>query len=271
MMSEFLQYKIFSLGNYSLTVAMILAAVLTWVLSWLLLRTLKRFIENSERIANLTDQGRKYSIFLLARYLVWSIAIAVTLEVIGMHVSVILAGSAALLVGLGLGVQQIFRDIMSGVFLLFEGTVEIGDVIKVDDEVGKIIEINLRTSKMLTRKGNIMVIPNHKFITENVMNWTHQDQSPSRFSVQFGTHYDIQESKVREFILDCVRQHSDIIQNDPNRKPEVRLVDFSDEKIIFKLVFWTYNKFEADSIRSEVRFLIREKLQIEGISMAKGA
>nr|MBP6812653.1 mechanosensitive ion channel [Saprospiraceae bacterium] len=193
-MEEILQYKIFSVGTYALTVTMLLGGILTWFLAWLLLRTMRRVIHRSERLLNMSDKGRRHSLYLIAQYVVWTVTVAIILEVIGIHVSVVLAGSAALLVGVGLGVQQIFRDIMSGIFLLFEGTIEIGDLLLLDGQLGKVLEINLRTSKLLTRDGQVMIVPNHKFITENVMNWTHHDQLPSRFSITVGAYYSAPEN-----------------------------------------------------------------------------
>lgn len=269
-MEDVLQYKFFSLGTYSLTVTMFLGGLLTWVLAWLLLRTMRRIIHKSERLRNISDTGRRHSLYLIAQYVVWTVTVAIILEVIGIHVSVVLAGSAALLVGVGLGVQQIFRDIMSGIFLLFEGTIEIGDVLQLDGQVGRVTEINLRTSKLLTREGQVMIVPNHKFITESVLNWTHHEALPCRFGISIGVNYAAPEGRVREIMLSCAKGHPDILQDDPERPVQARLQDFTDERIIFELLFWTHRKFEADTVRGDLRFAIRERLQAEGIQMAKG-
>ncbi len=268
-MGEILQYKLFSLGNYSLTVTMLLGGILTWLLAWMLLRAMRRVIHRSERLHIGSDKGRRHSLYLIAQYFVWTVTAAVILEVLGVHVSVMLAGSAALLVGLGLGLQQIFRDTMSGIFLLFEGTIEIGDVLQLDGLVVKVLEINLRTSKLVTRDGLVMIVPNHKFITENVLNWTHEDQLPSRFSVSIGTNYAAPENRVRDIMLDCAKANPHVLQDDPERITEARLQNFADERIIFELHFWTHQKFEADAICSDLRFAIRERLLAEGIAMGK--
>ncbi len=268
-MEEILQYKIFSVGTYALTVTMLLGGILTWFLAWLLLRTMRRVIHRSEHLLNISDKGRRHSLYLIAQYVVWTVTVAIILEVIGIHVSVVLAGSAALLVGVGLGVQQIFRDIMSGIFLLFEGTIEIGDLLLLDGQLGKVLEINLRTSKLLTRDGQVMIVPNHKFITENVMNWTHHDQLPSRFSITVGAYYSAPENRVRDIMLACAQLHPDVLQDDPERPAQASLLDFTDERMIFELSFWSHRKFEADTVRSDLRFAIRARLQAEGIAMAK--
>ena len=93
------------------------------------------------------------------------------------------------MVGLGLGLQQVFKDIVSGLFLLFEGNLKLNDVVELDDgEIGKVKEINFRTTKIETRDNIILVVPNSKFIDGNVINWSHI-QKRTRFFVKVGVAY----------------------------------------------------------------------------------
>jgi len=267
-MKSLLEYQLLAMGDYTLTVATLLGLFVVWAFSWFILRVFRRLI-NRGRLLNASDSGRRHSVYLILQYVVWTLTIVVMLEVAGVHVSVLLAGSAALLVGLGLGLQEIFRDTVSGVFLLFEGAIEVGDVLQIDNQVGKVTEINLRTSKVITRDGQTLIVPNHKFITEKVVNWTHRDQEPSRFSVIVGTNYVADETRVRAIMMDCVSAHPDVIQNHPEQSPGVLLVDFTDDRMLFELIFWTHRKFEVDRVRSDLRFAIRQGLSAEGIGMRK--
>jgi small-conductance mechanosensitive channel len=261
-----MNYELFALGAFKLTIATLLGLGLVWASTWFFLRVLNRLI-NRARIIKVSDQGRRHSLFLIVQYIVWTTATVVMLEVVGIRVSVLLAGSAALLVGLGLGVQQIFRDIMSGIFLLFEGTIEVGDILQLDGQVSRVAEINLRTSKLITRDGVVLIIPNHKFITENVVNWTHRENDPARFSVLAGADYQSDEVLVRQIMLECAADHADVLKNDDLRAPTVRLTDFADERMIFDLQFWTSRKFEVEVVRSELRFEIRKRFREAGIVM----
>jgi small-conductance mechanosensitive channel len=261
-----MNYELFALGQYKLTIATLLGLVFVWASTWFCLRVLNRLI-NRARIIKVSDQGRRHSLFLIVQYVVWTMATVVMLEVVGIRVSVLLAGSAALLVGLGLGVQQIFRDIMSGIFLLFEGTIEVGDILQLDGHVSRVTEINLRTSKLTTRDGLVLIIPNHKFITENVVNWTHRDNDPARFSVLAGADYQSDEQEVQQIMLECAADHADVLKNDDLRPPAVRLIDFADERMIFELQFWSNRKFDVEVIRSELRFEIRKRFKEAGIVM----
>lgn len=266
---EFLAFELINLGEYRLTPAMLLGVIIVWLAALLLLRGIKRvLLQDQNRFINLSDKGRRHSFYLIVQYLIWTIAVAIMLESIGIHVTVILAGSAALLVGIGLGIQQIFQDIISGVFLLFEGSIEVGDVLVVDNMVGKVSEINLRTSKLTTKDGNTLIVPNHKFITQTVHNWSHRDQQPSRFSTLVGVHYSSDAALVRRLLEECVALQDNVLQGDHARRPQVRLKEFSLEKIIFEILFWTEQKFEVDELKSTLNMRIREKLSEHGVDMS---
>ncbi|MFN0035312.1 MAG: mechanosensitive ion channel family protein [Saprospiraceae bacterium] len=269
-MRSILEYQLFSIGDYSFTVARLAGVVLVWLLAVLLLRTIRRVINRGGgRLLDLSDKGRRMSLYLIVQYFVWTVVAAVMLEIVGFHVSVILAGSAALLVGLGLGVQQIFRDTVSGIFLLFEGTIEIGDVLELDGKVGRVEEINLRTSKLLTRDGHTMIVPNHKFITENVLNWTHHDTRPSAFSIQVRVAHEADESVMFHILDDAVREQSDILLDDPEHKPQIRLADFQEKYVLYEVKFWTQKKFEAEQVQSQLRFAIQQQLREQGVPFPK--
>ncbi len=259
-----LEYHLFGIGEYALTVAMVLGVLVIWLLCWIALRLAHRVIHRDKRLLKSSDQGRRHSLFLIIQYLLWTIAVVAMLKTVGIQVTVVLAGSAALLVGLGLGIQQIFRDIMSGIFLLFEGTVEVGDVLQVDGQLGRVIEINLRTSKIETPDGLVLIVPNYKFITETVVNWSHYDTLPSRFSVTLSVAHGADENKVRDIMLEVASAHPRLLQG-PDRPLQVRILDFTEHRIVFALVFWTHHKFEVESTRNELRFSIWERLRLAGM------
>ncbi|MEO8666111.1 MAG: mechanosensitive ion channel domain-containing protein, partial [Ignavibacteria bacterium] len=171
-MKEFFNYTLLDTGGYRLTVGMLIAAISIIAIAKILVLTIqyvfgkrtKSFPENEERL---------YSILTLITYIIWVIAFALMLENLGIKVTFLIAGSAALLVGLGLGLQQTFNDIVSGIIILVEGSLKKNDVVEVDKLVGRVKEINLRTSVIYTRDSIDMIVPNHKFINENVINWSH--------------------------------------------------------------------------------------------------
>jgi small-conductance mechanosensitive channel len=254
---DLLEHQLFQIGNFTLTVFMLFGVILIWLAGWLILRAVSRFIRQNKRLLEYSDPGRRHSLYLIAQYIVWLLSLLAVFEVLGLRISVLLAGSAAFLVGIGLGLQQIFRDIASGIFLLFEGTIEIDDILVLDGNVVRVMEINLRTSKLLTRDGQTLIVPNHKFITENVANWTHSENDPSRFSIQLPVHYENDVALVQKLILTATETHSDVVQNDPKHPILVRMVEIGKGTMSFELLFWTHRKFEAENVKSDLRYAIR--------------
>ncbi|MDO8365542.1 MAG: mechanosensitive ion channel, partial [Saprospiraceae bacterium] len=133
---EILEFKLLDISGYSLSVYSVLLMVLIYIAARLFLFAFGRFFLKLAQKRQL-DIGRQHSFYLMFKYLIWVIACIAILSVAGLSFNWILASSAVLLVGLGLGLQQIFSDILSGVLLLFEGTVEKGDIIEVDGVVGR--------------------------------------------------------------------------------------------------------------------------------------
>ena len=144
-MKEILDYTIFSNGTFNFTIGTIISIALLLAVVRVLLFLVKNFIYKYF-IKKRVDAGRHEAIYMLIKYFVWTITFVIALEMVGIHVTILIAGSAALLVGLGLGLQQIFQDLVSGIFILIEGTIKVNDVIELDGMVGKILNVNLRTS-----------------------------------------------------------------------------------------------------------------------------
>jgi small-conductance mechanosensitive channel len=263
-MKSVLDYPLLHWGGYQLTLGQLIGVALIALVAWFAVAVVRRLFQRAVERRRY-DRGRSHSLALIVQYVVWLAAGMGTLQVLGIDISVLLAGSAAVLVGITLSLQQIFRDLACGVFLLLEGTIEIGDVLVVDGTVGRVVEINLRTSKLRTADGMIVIVPNNKFIIEKVNNWSHQDQSPSRFAIAVqvaGTH---DENALKELLLDCARVHPDVVSDDEKRRPAVRLTDFTKTDLMFELQFWTLRKWDVEVVKSDLRFAIRERFRQEGI------
>lgn len=264
-MSENLNYTLVEFDQYKLTTVNLLSIVLILIFVKVFLALLRRIMFayfNRKSV----DDGRKDAIYLLLKYFVWTVALVVCLETLGIHVTILIAGSAALLVGLGLGLQQIFQDLVSGIFILIEGTIKVNDVIELDGMVGKILSVNLRTSKVLTRDGIMIIVPNHKFIIEKITNWSHNSES-TRFKVEVGVAYGSDVEKVRAILLDCAQSHAQVIKGKEDHKPFVRFVDFGDSALKFELFFWTTTIFQVEFIKSDLRFAINKQFRDNGITI----
>jgi len=261
-MKEFLQVELISVGNYHLSMLQIVVlafiVLFTWGFGWLL----KKVVVYRKNISEL-EKGRRLSVFKLMQYVLWVLALLVGMESMGFQITVLLAGSAALLVGIGLGLQDVFRDFVSGIILLFDGTIRVSDIIEVDGKVGRVTEIRLRASEMETREGIIMIVPNSRFITGNVVNWTHNHKL-TRFTVVVGVAYGSDVEKVRDVLVECAKQHAEVVKNP---EPYVFFSDFADSQLTFSLQFFSRSVFRIEHVKSDLRFAIDKAFRENGITI----
>lgn len=262
-LKEFLNLDIVNIGKYSINAFDLIISSLIVIVTIILLQLIRKFF-NSRVKAGKIDKGSAFSIYSIIKYLIWIIAILVVLESLGVNLNLMLAGSAALLVGLGFGIQQIFNDLVSGIILLFEGNLKVGDVIQLENNiVGKVKVIGLRTSKIKTRDDIIMIVPNSKFISDRVINWSHE-QGSTRFLVEVGVAYGSDTQLVTRLLLDCAKEIPEI---DLTPEPFVRFNDFGDSALIFQLLFWTKEAFRSEFIRSKIRYAIDRKFRENNITI----
>lgn len=262
-LKEFLNHIIVQTKDFDVTVYEVLTVLLILLITYIFIRILQKIIRRREKI-KLFDPGRSHAILQIIKYILWITAIVISLQTLGIKLTLLLAGSAAILVGLGLGLQQIFQDIMSGITILFEGTLKVGDIVEIqDDIVGRVIEIGLRTSKIETRDNIMMVVPNSKFVTDIVINWSHMEKR-TRFHINVGVAYGSDVEKVTRILLECADRHEKISRT---TKPFVRFKDFGDSSLDFQLFFWTTETFQAENIKSEIRYEIDKLFRQEGVQI----
>ncbi len=219
----------------------------------------------SERIRKKgIDWGKGHTIFQILKYFIWVITIVIILSSLGLSVNVLLAGSAALFVGLGFGLQTLFNDFVSGLIILFEGTIRVNDVVEIEDGIiGRVQEIGLRTSKILTRDNIIMIIPNNNFTGKNVINWSYNEHK-TRFKVDVGVAYGSDVRLVEKILIDCAQENEKIYTNP---KPFVYFNDFGESSLDFSLFFWIDESFWVEKVRSDLRFAIDKKFRENGVEI----
>jgi small-conductance mechanosensitive channel len=185
------------------------------------------------------------------------------LQTLGLNLSLLLASGAALFVGIGLGLQNTFNDIISGFILLFEGSLLVGDIVEIESLVGRVEQIDIRTSKIKTRDEILIVVPNSKLINNNVINWTNSD-ALTRFNVSVGVAYGSNTELVKTTLEKVVLKHPEV----SNKKPvRVRFENFGDSSLDFKVFFWTDRTWEIEFIKSELRFEIDKAFRANNITI----
>ncbi|MCM4158069.1 mechanosensitive ion channel protein MscS [Gramella sp. AN32] len=244
----------------TITVGLIILVVLSFVITSIVLRMLRSFI-TSKLLEE--DKLKFISIFKFVKYIVYVVVVLITLSSFGINVTVVLAASAALFVGLGLALQELFQDVIGGIFIILDKSLMVGDVIEMDDRVARVFEIKLRTTRALTRDDKVMIIPNHKFISETVYNYT-QNHKTTREAVKVGVAYGSDVEQVREVLLDCASEQKGIL-----KKPEpfVLFEDFGDSALMFGLHFYISDSFVDPKVKSELRFRINNMFKLNNITI----
>ena len=260
---ELMNYVLVDSDHLKISVSSVLVSLLIFFTTLIILKLIKRvfhkFIEKKT-----LDRSASWSIFQIIKYFIWVIVSILILESLGMEISILLASIAALLVGVGLGIQQLFNDLASGIILLVERKLRIDDVIQLEDgEVGKVTNIGLRTSEIKTRDDIIMIVPNSKFVNDKIINWSHIDEN-TRFHINVGVSYGSDVNLVKECLLNTANNHSKVSKSP---EPFVRFNDFGDSSLDFQLFFWVETSFIVEMIKSDIRFLIYQEFKDNGISI----
>tara|TARA_R110001592_G_scaffold313768_3_gene589233 strand:- start:2907 stop:3743 length:837 start_codon:yes stop_codon:yes gene_type:complete len=261
-LKEILYYSIIEIGSYNLTIHKLILLLLIFLAVKILLWVIKKAMKRQWRFKNL-DKGSEHALFQIIKYILWIIAIAMILETLGVKVTLLIAGSAALLVGVGLGLQQTFNDIISGVILLLEGSTKIGDVLEIDGDVVKVRNIGLRASKVINRDDIMIFIPNSLLVTNKVINWSHQIQE-TRYHINVGVAYGSDVDLVIKLIEESAIEHTDCSKK---KEPEGRFLDFGESSLNFEVLFWSKELFRIDRAKSDIRRNIDQKFRDNGITI----
>jgi small-conductance mechanosensitive channel len=243
-----------TVGSINLSISGILVAILILLMARLLVWIFTQIVMDGYYKRKSVNTGSQYAINQLIKYVFFVIAILLALDNMGIQMTVLWGGAAALLVGIGLGLQQTFMDFFSGIILLFERTVEVSDVVSVDGLVGTITQIGLRTSNLLTRENINVIIPNSKLTMDNVTNWSHFTEYV-RFSVPVGVAYGSDTNKVKKVLM-AIANENPYVMTTPSAF--VRFADFGDSSLNMELHFWTKNLLIAEDIKSDIRFAIND-------------
>lgn len=262
-MDEILSTEIIKIGSYSLTIEKIATAFLILLMVRVIELVFIKLMLNPYFKKREIDQGRRFAVRAIVKYTIYLVGLLYLINFMFGSLSALTIGSASLLVGVGFGLQQTFNDFVSGIILLIDRGAEVGDIVVIDDIVGKVNKIGLRTSEVYTRDRVSIIIPNSKLVSEKVTNWSH-NQGPARFYIDIGVSYKSDIDHVEKTLLKCADENSEVLK-EPNST--VQLVNFGDSSLDFRLYYFSDDFFFAEKLKSDLRkslfkALAREKIEI---------
>jgi small-conductance mechanosensitive channel len=230
---------------------------------WISSRT-KRFLFNRYLVNSGLDRSLQYAIAQVISNLVLVIGIFVVLENTGIHLGALTVFAGAVGVGVGFGLQNIASNFISGLVILAERPITIGDRVEVAGIAGQVQQIRARSTVIVTNDNISMIVPNSKFIDSPVTNWTYGDPRV-RFRVPIGVAYGSDVNKVREALIAAGRSSPHVLEEPP---PSVFLNKFGESSIDFELVVWSAEMSHRPSrFKSDLNFAIEEKLREAGIEI----
>lgn len=257
---NFLNYE-FEFGNtVHISIKTILVVIVVFIITAILLKGIKKLVT---RKLPEEDKLKFTSVFSFTRYFIYLVVLLITMDNMGVNVTAIFAASAALLVGVGLALQTFFQDIISGIFILLDQSVHVGDIIEIDGKVGRVAEIKLRTTRAVTIDNKVLVIPNHKYLTSILYNWT-ENGVQTRENVEVGVAYGSDVELVKKILLQVASNHPKVMKQPP---PLVLFTSFGDSSLNFKLIFTLNNSFEAVLPQSDIRFEINRQFKEHNITI----
>lgn len=255
---------ILHLGSLPVTLIFLAETTLFLVLLGIATHLTRRLLQNRLLSRTFLDAGQRYAYSRIASYVIYLIGLIIGLQTAGVNLSSLLVVGGAVGIGVGLGLQTLANNFVSGLVLLFERPIKLGDRVEVGGVLGDVVRMAGRSTWVRTNENVVIIVPNSEFISSRVVNWTANDRRV-RFSLAVGVSYGSDPSKVRDILLATARNHADVLE-DPS--PDVLFLGFGDSSLNFELRVWTVRQVQTPKIlASDLYFAIFDNFREQGIEI----
>lgn len=249
-----INFPIFRIGDTPVTLGGILIGMCLFVGALILSSILQKVLGNHLRKKGRIRNSVIYSLNRIIHYSFLVLGVVMAAQCVGLNFGTLAVTFGFLSVGIGFGLQNITSNFISGLILLFERPIGVGDLIRHGDNNAEVISINMRSTIIRTFDNVTVVVPNSKFIENDVINWS-RDDPKIRIHCPIGVAYGTDVQAVRTVLLDIAKEYKEVLNNPA---PEVRLLEFGDSSVNFDLMVWTAKPENQKTLRSEINFRIDE-------------
>lgn len=257
-------FSLFKLGDKSFTPWTLLSIVVLLVLVFVVARKVRRWLVGSLLESHIPDAGARYAMGTIAQYLLVMIGLAIIIQTVGVDLSALGVVIGALGVGIGFGLQGITNNFVSGIILLVERPVKVGDRIEVGQLMGDVVVIAIRATTVITNDNIAVIVPNSELVNGRVVNWSLTDRNV-RVRIPIGVSYGSDPVQVRDLLMAVCDGHPGIL---PEPAPQALFSGFGDSSLDFELRVWTDEFSTRPSVlTSEVNFLIFAAFAKAGIEI----
>jgi small-conductance mechanosensitive channel len=254
----------FEIGGVGISAAFLLKALAFLVLLTFVSRVTRHSLRRKLLDRTALDEGQKFALERGTGYLVFTLGLVIGVRSIGVNLDSLAFLGGAVGIGVGFGLQAIANNFLSGLILLVERPIKVGDRIEIGNLNGDVDHIAARSTWIRTNDNIVIIVPNSEFITGRVTNWTANDRS-IRFALPVGVSYSSDPENVRELLLEVAQEHPDVLA-DP--APDVRFVGFGNSSLDFELRVWTTRQVRTPQVlRSDLYFTIFRSFREHGIEI----
>ncbi len=231
-------------------IAAVLVLIAAWALSLLIRRMLRRFSQRHD-----ANQAALYTVSRLTHYVLLAIGFLLALDVAGVSLSQFSLFAGAIGVGLGFGLQAIFSNFISGLILLFDRSLKVGDFVELEGDIrGTVRAINIRATRITTNDNIDVLVPNSEFVTKRVVNWTHGSVN-RRIRVPFAVAYGVDKELVKKAALEAAARVPFTLATEGEKRPQVWLDNFGERAVEFLLVVWLTEEAARRNVAIKAAYL----------------
>jgi small-conductance mechanosensitive channel len=254
------QQPVLRVGGDSITLASMLTGAIVMTVAFVVAGIVGRGVAQALARREVAH-GATFALVKLTRYVVLMVGAAMALSSVGIHLDALLAASTVILVGIGLGLQDIARNFVSGLILLIERPVARGDFVKIGDALGLVTDIGMRATRVVTRDEVTIIVPNSELISKQVINHSVPTNN-LRIWVHVGVAYGTDTALVKQVLLAVAADDEDVLNDPP---PEVRFEAFGESTLEFSLLAWIDHPRDDMRRASALRFAIDAAFRKAGI------
>lgn len=262
-LSKILSINLFALGEQQISLGSILGLVLQGVIVLLIARAVKQVLRERILTRFKLDTGTRESLSTIISYFVSILGFLLVLQNVGINISSLAVFAGALGIGFGIGLQNLASNFISGVTLLFEQPIKVGDFIEVGDLAGIVEQISIRSTTIRTIRGVAVIVPNSSFLENNIVNWTYRDPK-CQISLPVNVLEDSDSLLITEALLAAAAQETKVLHSPA---PEVRFNGYREDVLDFELLVWIDQPAEQASIKSSLYYLIESEFKVRDIAM----
>ncbi|MEZ5412830.1 MAG: mechanosensitive ion channel [Opitutaceae bacterium] len=262
--SEWLNYPLFRIGQGNVTLNGISSFIVLLLVIVMVERLIRRYVVKRVLAGTHLDESMRFGIERIIGYLIIVVGFYLAIQNTGIDLSSLAVVAGAIGVGLGFGLQNIISNFISGIIILAERPIAIGDRVEVGGVAGQVAKISLRSTTVVTNDNISIIVPNSQFISETVTNWSHGDPKV-QMRVSVGVAYGSDTDKVKEALLAVAQSHPKVLADPP---PAVFFIEFGDSSLNFELGVWTQEMVRSPRrFRSDLNFAIDRKFREMGIEI----